>query len=158
MCLSSRQLAIFACCSGEPIELYHNLQAPLTHHPAGEACKATCNDSGKKDSSQRAAGLKYSPPEPSVAQEGGGQALIFSQQRSCSSIEFKPIKETDEISTNKPHAITLPFQCYETHEGSNDGKALICQTYSLYLLCIIPTVRSSSKTSHSIKKCKQLNR
>lgn len=48
-----RQRAIFACCSGEPIKAYHNLQAPLIYHPAGKACWEMCDSRKKKDPSQK---------------------------------------------------------------------------------------------------------
>lgn len=58
LCMPRRQRAIFACCSGEPIKLYHNLQAPLIYHPAGKACWEMCDGWKKKDSSQKDSRLK----------------------------------------------------------------------------------------------------
>lgn len=58
---------------GELTESYQCLQAPLTHHLAGQACRAACDGSGKKDSSQQDSRLKYSQPELSIAPEEAGR-------------------------------------------------------------------------------------
>lgn len=58
LCLPGRQWAISACCSGEPIKLYHDLQELLIYHPAGKACREKCDGWKKKDSSQKDSRLK----------------------------------------------------------------------------------------------------
>lgn len=45
------------------------------------------------------------------------------------------MKETDEISTNKPIVQHYHFSVYGTHEGNNEEKTLTYDTFSLYLLC-----------------------
>ena len=57
------------------------------------------------------------------------------------------------MSISKPRLQPYHFSAYETHGGTTDGEALMGSIYSLYLLCITPTMSSSSKTSPSTKKC-----
>lgn len=49
---------MFVCCSGEPIALYYNPQAPLICPPAGEACWQIYDGWEKKGSSQKDSRLK----------------------------------------------------------------------------------------------------
>ena len=125
LCLSRRQLAISTCCSGEPTESYHVFRHHWPTTLLGRHAGQHVMSRERKTQVKRTAGLKYSQTELSIAPEGGRQAWIFSQQISCWSIAFKPMKETDEMSINKPRLQTCHFSAYETHGGSTDHKALM---------------------------------